>query len=1033
MKPIRLLLLLVCFCPLAVYAQTAEVGGAVQDPSGAVIPKASVEFRNQDTGIRRQATTNGNGHYQIEAIDPGKYDATVQASGFKTLTRENVVFQVGGKAQIDFKMEVGQSSQSVTVDGSGLQIDVTDGSVSTVVDRNFVQNTPLNGRSFQPLILLTPGVVTNSPQSTGTSGLTGEFSVNGQRTAANVYTVDGVSANTGAYLYGYGTPGTSGSLPAATALGTTQSLVSVDALQEFRVASSSYSAEYGSSPGGQFSFTTRSGTNEAHGTAFDYLRNNYFDANDWFNDNLGTPITALRQNDFGGTLGGPIWFPRLYDGRNKSFFFFSYEGLRLTQPQAAQTLYVPSTDLRTQAPAVLQPVLNAYPLPTGPALSNGLAPFVQTASLPSSLDSTSVRFDQQIGPKVKVFYRFSDSQSAKSTLNLSVLTSIFQSSYTNTLGITAELKPQTVNEFRFNYTANNGGAVAAIGNYGGATPVSLLNLQGIDRNNNPRAQAAFLLRFPGYSEPLQESNVAQPQDAWDLNDSITFVYRNHTLKIGADHREIKSTLLQATPNITTSFSSSQSVLNNAPSSQSVSIAAASYPKFTNTAIYAQDEFKASQRLNISFGVRWELDPPPSQTSGTLPYIVVGDLSNPSTLTLAPAGTAFWKSTYFNLAPRLGLAYRAHTDTERETVIRAGGGVFFDSGQQGAISAFGDSPGQSAFAAYSNVTYPLTPNQINVTISNPPVAPYTSSDAYYFPARLQLPYTLQWNLAVEQSLNKNQSITLTYLGSEGRRLLAQQALSGASVAPNFSYIYLQTTGTTSNYNALQLKYQRTISRGLQVLGSYNWSHSIDFGSQNIAYSQIRGDSDFDLRHNFNIAATYDIATGRSSGLLHSLVDRWGLDTRFSARTAFPITLNGNSIVQPNGQNAYSGLNLIPGAPIYINVAGIAGNRRINPAAFALPASGQRGNAPRNFVRGFGTNQLDLAMRRTFPIREAINLQFRAETFNILNHPNFGYIQPTYGNVQFGEATKMLNQSLGNLSPLYQQGGPRSMQFELKLAF
>jgi hypothetical protein len=180
MKPTRLLLLFLCFCPLAVFAQTAEVGGAVQDPSGAVIPKASVEFRNQDTGIRRQTTTNGSGYYHIVGVDPGKYDATVQAKGFKTLTRENVVFQVGDKAQIDFKMQVGQGSETINVDGSGSGINTTDASVSTVVDRQFVENMPLNGRSFQSLIALTPGVVTQSPQAGSSLGNNGDFSVNGR-------------------------------------------------------------------------------------------------------------------------------------------------------------------------------------------------------------------------------------------------------------------------------------------------------------------------------------------------------------------------------------------------------------------------------------------------------------------------------------------------------------------------------------------------------------------------------------------------------------------------------------------------------------------------------------------------------------------------------------------------------------------------------------------------------------------------------------------------------------------------------------
>lgn len=1039
MKPIRLLLLIFCFCPLAVYAQTAEVGGAVQDPSGAVIPKASVEFRNQDTGIRRQTVTNGDGIYHIAGIDPGKYDATVEAKGFKTLTRENIVFQVGENAEISFSMQVGQASQTVTVNGGGLQINTTDGSVSTVVDRNFVANMPLNGRSFQDLIELTPGVVTQSPQTGGTSGDTGEFSVNGQRDAANVYTVDGVNANTGGYALGTASPGTSGSLPAATALGTTQSLVSVDDLQEFRVNSSSYSAEYGLSPGGQFSFETRSGANDWHGSAFDYLRNDALDANNWFNDYTTpiTPKTAERQNDFGGTFGGPLLLPKIYDGRNRSFFFFSYEGLRLAEPQAALTTYVPSIALRQAAPSVLQPLLNAFPVPTGAALSNGLAPFVGAYSLPGSLDSTSIRFDQQLTSKVKMFYRLSDTQSATASRyanGLSVVESIGQSNYTNTLGITSTLSNNSVNDFRLNYTSSTGSDSSVLDNFGGATPVDMVQIQGINATSNPGAEAGVGLYFTGYTEALFQYHTHQPQNVWNSNDSTSISLGHQTLKFGVDFRRISSELIPRSPYVFSIFNTSAGVTSNTSEYGLVEVTSRSNPAYTNFAAYIQDELRASNRMNLSLGLRWEVNPPPISTSGQLPYIAVGDLSNPSSLTLAPEGTRFWKTTYYNFAPRLGIAYRLHDEPGKETVLRAGGGVFFDAGQQDSTSAFGQSGsvGQTADALYDGASYPLTPAQLKVQVADPPVAPY-SAIAYYFPSRLQLPYTLQWNVSIEQALGRAQSLTISYVGSNGRRLVSQQNVYPANADFKSDGLMVENSGTTSSYNALQIQFQRTLSRGFQVLASYNWSHSIDFGSQDSEFAQIRGNSDYDVRNNFNLAATYDAPRIESNRIIDALANRWSFDTRFSARTAFPVILDGNQITLPNGTSAYQGLNLIPNVPVYLYAKGLPGGRQINPSAFSLPAKNAYGNAPRNFVRGFGMNQLDLAVRRTFPIVERLNLQFRAEMFNILNHPDFGYIYPYYGGVQFGQATKTLNESLSTLNALYQQGGPRSMQLSLRLQF
>ncbi|MBB6143715.1 hypothetical protein HNQ77_001664 [Silvibacterium bohemicum] len=1018
-------------------ASSASLTVSITDTTGAVIPDASVVIRNTDTNQEQRSTSGKSGSTSFSFLKPSHYALFVSKQSFADIAIDNITLNVGDDKHLQLILKVGSAQQSITVDGSGLTINTTDGSVSTVVDRNFVANMPLNGRSFQDLIQLTPGVTTTSPQTSSSVGVAGEFSVNGQRTESNAYTVDGVNANTSGYIDGRASAGTSGSVAAATALGTTQSLVSVDDLQEFRVQSSSYSAEYGLSPGGQLAFETRSGTNDVHGTLFDYLRNDALDANNWFNDTT-TPITrktAERQNDFGGTLGGPVRIPKLYDGKNKSFIFFSYEGLRLTEPQAALTTYVPSMSLRQAAPAILQPLLNAFPVPTGTALPNGLAPFAEAYSLPSSLNSTSIRFDQQLTSKIKLFFRFSDTQSATESRydnGLSEIDTTRQSNYTNTLGITSELSEKIANDFRINYTASTGSSSSAFDSFGGATPVTFLQLQGIDAATHPDASAGFGLYFAGYDEALTQDRATQPQHASNVNDSTSISYGRQTLKVGATFRRISSRLAPSSPNVTSIFDSDTGVLANISEAGIVDVTSTSYPAYSNFAIYIQDEVKASHRLNLSLGLRWEVNPPPSSTSQALPYIVQGNLGDPSSLNLAPTGTRFWKTTYYNFAPRLGIAYIAHQEPGRETVLRAGGGVFFDSGQQTSTQAFGNSVGQNSEGLYFGSSYPLAPAQVNLSIANPPIAPY-NAQAYYFPTRLQLPYTLQWNVSVEQALGRSQTLTISYVGSNGRRLLSQQDISPATGDFSSYGIVQETSGTTSSYNALQVKFQRTLSRGLQVLGSYNWAHSIDFGSQDTDFAQIRGNSDYDLRNNFNLAATYDFPTTHSGALIGTLTHHWSLDTRLTARGAFPVILDGNQITLPNGQSAYQGLNLVPNVPVYLHVQGIPGNRQINPAAFAVPPSNAYGNAPRNFVRGFGMNQLDLAVRRSFPIVDRLNLQFRAEMFNILNHPDFGYIYPYYGGVQFGQATQTLNESLGTLSPLYQQGGPRSMQMSLRLQF
>src|SRR6266480_1350607 len=333
----------------------ATVTGRVVDPANATIVGAKVEIVNSETGVKYSVETNSEGIYTIPSLQPGIYRMEVSKPGFKALLKPDIVLHVQDVIAINFSLPLGSVTETVTVEAGASMINTTDASVSTVVDQTYVKNMPLNGRSFQDLILLTPGVLTQSPQGLGQGngfslglGQSGEFSVNGQRTESNYYTVDGVSANVGSTTGSFmvQSAGPSGSLSAATALGTTQALVSVDDLQEFRVQSSSYSAEYGRNPGGQFAFETKSGTNQWHGTAYDYLRNGFFDAPDWFNNYLQLPEPAIRQNDFGGTLGGPVRIPRFYDGKDKTFFFVSYEGLRLTSPQPAASNLVPSLCVR---------------------------------------------------------------------------------------------------------------------------------------------------------------------------------------------------------------------------------------------------------------------------------------------------------------------------------------------------------------------------------------------------------------------------------------------------------------------------------------------------------------------------------------------------------------------------------------------------------------------------------------------------------------------------------------------------------------
>ena len=1026
-------------------ASSASLSVSVVDTSAALVEKAEVVVRNVDTNQEQHAASGSTGMSTFSYLRPGHYALVVSKQGFADVSVRGITLNVGDVKRLELVLKVGSTSQTINVDGSGLTINTTDASVSTVIDSKFVENTPLNGRSFQSLILLTPGSVTNTPQQAASIGNSGEFSINGQRTESNYYTVDGVSANVGIAV-GVGGGGTSGSLPVSTALGTTQALVSVDALQEFRVESSTYSAEYGRNPGGQFSMVTRSGTNDFHGSAFEYFRNDALDANNWFNDNTDpiTRKTAERQNDFGGTLGGPIRLGKLYKGTNKSFFFFSYEGLRLLQPVAASLNAVPDAALRQSAVGLMQNILNAFPKPTASTdLTPGLAAFVGGWSNPSQEDATSMRFDDSLGSKDHVFFRFSHTPSNSSTRGTStnsspsVISTSQYSTNTYTFGNTLALTRWLTTESRLNFSSNDVTTRETNDNFGGAVPVDLAALEGITTDS----QSQVALVTGGYSPTLIQLYATSHQRQWNFVQTLNAQRGRHTIKLGVDWRRVTPFADVGSPSVAYYFYSPATAASNSVDIGVGSSSKKFYPVYDNFSAFIQDEWRLNQRLSLSGGLRWDVNPAPGVTQGLMPYTVKG-LSDLSTMTLAPQGTRLWNTAWYNLAPRLGLAYTANTTPAHLTVLRAGAGVFFDTGQQVGSAGFAG-VGLSARNYFGSLlgiaaSFPASVTEETPAI-NPPTPPY--STVYTNPASLQVPYTYQWNVSLEQALGTLQSLTISYVGSNGRKLLAEKELSVSGFNPSFTTLVVYTNGLTSNYNALQVQFKRQISHGLQALGSYTWSHALDYGSYNTDFPYQYGNSDFDVRHNATGALSYDIDGLGGKSWPHILSSGWGIDARLTARTGFPVTLEGNSYFDPVTQELYfGGVDRVPNVPLYVSGTTIYGKQRINPLAFTVPADSVVGNAPRNFVTGFGAVQTDVALRRSFREFWRLNGQFRIEAFNLMNHPNFGIIGSTCAytpgactNVQFGQATATLSQSLGGLSPIYQMGGPRSLQASLRFNF
>jgi len=1052
-QKIRLLVSLILSLTLPGRTQmtTATVLGVVQDSSKSSIPDAKLKLINVQTGSENDSTTNGEGSFLLAGVIPGAYSLRIERAGFATTQLTGLLLNVGDTRTLLISLKVGSVAESVIVDASGLTLNTTDASVSTVVDRKFVANVPLNGRSFQDLISMTPGIVTQSPQAAGQgSSAQGDFSVNGQLPQANEFFVDGISANINSGLTsGNARIAGTGSAAGSTALGTTHSLVSIDALQEFRVLSSTYSAEYGRTPGGQFTFLTRSGTNALHGSVYDYFRHYDLDALDFFSGFRYGDLTGFvngtpyNQDDFGGALGGPVLLPHVIGTRDKTFFFFSYEGLYLTQPTPQAFQYTPAFDLRHEVPAALVPVLDTFPdygsseiinaagQPTGLAL-NLLPPF----KLPAAVNSTSLRLDHTFSPNLSAFFRYGGTPSHEQIKQLSSLTSDQVNTQTFTLGATTQVTGTASNEFRLGFARNttDTNTITDPNNYPPTSLDPAIGLTGFDVSQAARVYIHILGVGDSASYTDQATGTLHQ---WNLRDAFSLQSGNHLMKLGIDQRRIASHVIPPALSVQAYFFDRASMVTNLASGILVTQSTPASPIVNQFSAFMQDEWQVAKPLTLSLGLRWEVNPPPKGEHGADAYTVLGDVASPATLHLAPRGTPLWNTSWYNFAPRLGLAWLADPRPDRQLVVRAGGGIFFDTGTQPALRAF-NGIGFTASTFSANVPLPVTSSQLDVSAVVAP--PYSNTSAFAFPPHLQLPYSIQWDIGVDKSLGKNQAMTLSYVGAGGHRLLQEQRRNVSQVNSDFGDVSYFPLGMTSSYQAFQAKFQRSLAHGVEALSSYTFAHSFDFGSTDPAYSLVYGTSDLDVRHNLEGAVSWDLPKPTRGGFLRKLVGTWAVDGRLIARTGFPVNLSGNFSLDPvTGNTFYSGVNLNPGRPLYLHGSQYPGNRAFNGGqntdnpAFSLPDGTGAGNAPRNLVRGFSLVQTNIAARRDFHLRDGLNVQVEAETFNLLNHPNFGYIDPYLSDALFGQATKMLNQSFGGTGALYQQGGPRSNQFSIKLIF
>ena len=1037
----------------AMQAQTtnATVNGLVVDSSGAVLVGASVQAINDDTNVAYPTSTNSSGVYSLPNLPPGHYHIQVGKTGFKNLIKPDIILNVQDARAVNFTLQIGAASETVTVSAGISLVNTEDATVSTVVDRNFAENLPLNGRSFQTLVALSPGVVL-TPANQFDSG---QFSVNGQRGSSNYFTVDGVSANVGVQTATALSQTAAGTAAGFSVTGGTNNLVSEDALQEFRIQTSTFAPEFGRTPGAQVALVTRSGTSQFHGALFEYLRNDILDANDWFANLAGEPKAEERINDFGGVFGGAIF-------KNRTFFFVSYEGQRLRLPQIGVTT-VPSIADRQSAPANVQPFLNAYPVP-----NSGTTGFNGSFSNQSTLNATSFRIDQKISDRLNLFgrYDYAPSDSVQRITALSNVTDNSVNTQTATVGANWSITPATNNDFRFNYSRVAGNSSGRLDSFGGAMVPSdsTLLISPFTAKDGFFTFGVTGLQRGGWSVGKIADNL---QRQFNIVDNFMLQRGSHALKFGVDYRRLSPNFDPASYALSAIFGNVSDVIAGVPLFTDVQANRQGSVAFRNLGVFAQDTWRVLPRLTLTYGLRWDVDFAPASINGPELAALTG-FKDLSTLALAPSGTPVFATKYDNFAPRLGLAYLLRQQSGSETVLRGGFGIFYDLAtvQAGEALANGAFPFGVSQPSFGGPSFPFDP----AAIQPPPITPASLATGFFtgFDPHLESPRVYQWNVAMEQALGEKQTISATYLGAIGRRLIQEEFV----IAPNANIgsAELIRSSATSDYHSLQIQYLRRMSHGLQALTSYTFAHSIDTASSSSIgqNSNIfergadprlnRGPSDFDVRHSLSAALAYEIPALAKEPGFDALLSGWSVDNVFQVRTATPVDVFDSSFLAPNGSIADVRPDLVPGQPIYMtqcaNPSGTPpaqipcpGGRGFNPQAFVDPPIDpitflptRQGNLGRNALRGFGAWQWDFAVRREFKLHESWRLQFRSEFFNILNHPSFANPTGDLSNPAFGQSTSTLARGLsgnvsgtGGFAPIFQVGGPRSIQFALKLMF
>jgi hypothetical protein len=1002
---------------LLVGQTTSTIRGVIRARTGTLLPGVEVTAINTETGAVRVTQTTAEGAFILAGLPVGRYELRAQFPEFRLLVHKDIELAVGEAAVFDLTMELGKVEEEITVTGRAAPVSVTSAELSYLVSERSIRDLPLNGRNYTDLALLQPGAIAYPHRDGGSVVAHGVgMSVNGQDPRSNVYLLDGTPQNDF-------TNGPAGSA-AGTALG-------METIREFRVETNAYSAEFGRNSGGQINVLTKSGTNDLHGSLYEFLRNDNFDARNFFDPEKKPDF---KRNQFGATVGGPL-------RRDRSFFFLGYEGLRERLGRTISS-FVPDLDARRGiidgenigVNALVRPYLDAFPLPTGPSIGRGTAPLSFGFNQQLRQDFGQARYDQHFGANHQLFARYTvDDASHYLPTDYPQFPRSFVS---RNQFVTAEwrqiVSPRTLNTVRAGFSRTNiAQDVESQTNLPPFVPGRQL-VGNIDIGGMPRFG------------PQTSVTVQLVQNVYGIEQGFTLHRGRHLIKTGALVERYQDNMVNPTFSLGIyAFAGVRNFLLNQPArflGLSPTGALDRYWRFTLFGFYAQDEYRVHPRLTITGGVRYEFTTQPVDIYGRDSALL--NMTDPQPV----VGQLYENPTLKNISPRFGFAWDVFGNGR--TALRGGYGWFFNTNNQQNLIVTVTNPPATPRISIANPTFP-----------NPPFERGLGNTIRPVEWNIKNPNLHVWNLNLQRQIWFDTVVTLGYAGSRGVHLWRSgdvnipepQRLQDGTLffpanapRPNPAYttIELKRSDGNSWYNALILELRKRWRAGLAFQSSYTFSRNIDTTQASTFFSDAtngttsampefpgfnynKGLADYHAKHNWVTNLSYELP-----GFLRG----WQVLTIWQMRSGNPLTV----FVSQNRSRSLWSPSLGPGlgfdrpsmAPGRTHESAVLGhpNRYFDPSAFVLQPVGTLGNLGRGTFIGPNLRSFDLSVMRHFRFRETLGLQLRAEAFNLFNRANFG--PPSLAAFSGNEGEPPLS-SLGRIRSTVTSS--RQIQLGLRFAF